>query len=228
MRFRIDLKIFLFLIVFYFTKQLEIYILMIIFAIIHELAHLVAGILLKFKPDKLELIPVGLTVSFRVNVEDFTVKVHNGNKLILKEIIIALAGPFVNILITIIAFFIDIDYTQKLLIIYLNLLIAIFNLLPIYPLDGGRILKGVLHIFCGRKKARSLIYDISIVTNIILTAIASIAILYLKNISIFIIILYLWCIVLRETIIYNKKIKLYEEVKDKLEKERTDNYSLKQ
>ena len=71
MRFRIDLKIFLFLIVFYFTKQLEIYILMIIFAIIHELAHLVAGILLGFKPDKLELIPVGLTVSFRVNLDDY-------------------------------------------------------------------------------------------------------------------------------------------------------------
>ena len=185
MRFRIDLKIFLFLIVFYFTKQLEIYILMIIFAIIHELAHLVAGILLGFKPDKLELIPVGLTVSFRVNLDDFMSKLHNGNKLILKEIIVALAGPLINILITIIAFFINIDYTEELLIIYLNLLIAIFNLLPIYPLDGGRILKGILHIFLGRKKAQSFIYDISIVTNIVLTAIASIAILYLKNISIF-------------------------------------------
>ena len=220
MRFRIDLKIFLFLIVFYFTKQLEIYILMIIFAIIHELAHLVAGILLGFKPDKLELIPVGLTVSFRVNLDDFMSKLHNGNKLILKEIIVALAGPLINILITIIAFFINIDYTEKLLIIYLNLL-------PIYPLDGGRILKGILHIFLGRKKAQSFIYDISIVTNIVLTAIASIAILYLKNISIFIIILYLWCIVLRESIIYNKKMKLYEEVKNKLEGERLNDYSSK-
>ena len=82
---------------------------MIIFAIIHELAHLVAGILLGFKPDKLELIPVGLTVSFRVNLDDFMSKLHNGNKLILKEIIVALAGPLINILITIIAFFINID-----------------------------------------------------------------------------------------------------------------------
>ena len=46
MRFRIDLKIFLFLIVFYFTKQIEIYIIMIIFAIIHELGHLICGLII--------------------------------------------------------------------------------------------------------------------------------------------------------------------------------------
>ena len=34
MRFRIDLKIFLFLILFYFTKQIETYVIIIVFAII--------------------------------------------------------------------------------------------------------------------------------------------------------------------------------------------------
>ena len=58
LRFRIDLKIFIFIILFYITRQIEIYALIMIFAIIHELAHLITGILLKFKPDKLELIPV--------------------------------------------------------------------------------------------------------------------------------------------------------------------------
>ena len=52
MKFRIDLKIILFFILFYFTKQIEIYALMMIFAIIHEIAHLIAGIMLKMKPDK--------------------------------------------------------------------------------------------------------------------------------------------------------------------------------
>ena len=42
MRFRIDLKIFLFLILFYFTKQIETYVIIIVFAIIHELGHLIA------------------------------------------------------------------------------------------------------------------------------------------------------------------------------------------
>lgn len=54
MRFRIDLKIFIIIILFYLTKQIQIYALIMIFALIHELAHLLAGILIKMKPEKLE------------------------------------------------------------------------------------------------------------------------------------------------------------------------------
>lgn len=42
MRFRIDLKIFLFIILFYCTKQIEAYAMIMFFAILHELGHLVA------------------------------------------------------------------------------------------------------------------------------------------------------------------------------------------
>ena len=45
MRFRIDLKIFIFLIIFYFTKQIEIYAMIMLFALIHELGHLLACLL---------------------------------------------------------------------------------------------------------------------------------------------------------------------------------------
>ena len=58
MKFRIDLKIFAFLVLFYFTKQIEIYALIMIFAVIHELSHLLMGIILGFKPDSIELIPL--------------------------------------------------------------------------------------------------------------------------------------------------------------------------
>lgn len=58
LRFRIDLKIFAFLIFFYFTRQIELYALIMMFAIIHEVAHLITGVVLKFKPDKIELIPL--------------------------------------------------------------------------------------------------------------------------------------------------------------------------
>ena len=43
MKFKIDLKIFLFAILFYFTKQIQIYAILKIFALIHELGHLIAG-----------------------------------------------------------------------------------------------------------------------------------------------------------------------------------------
>ena len=42
MRFRIDLKIFAFFILFYFTRQIEIYSMIMLFCIIHELGHLLA------------------------------------------------------------------------------------------------------------------------------------------------------------------------------------------
>ena len=58
MKFRVDLKIFAFILLFYFTKQIEIYAIIMLFAIIHELSHLIAGIFVGFKPEKLELVPL--------------------------------------------------------------------------------------------------------------------------------------------------------------------------
>ena len=153
MRFRIDLKIFIFLILFYFTKHIEIYALIMIFAIIHELGHLVAGILMGMKPEKIELMPFGLSVSFKININEYNKKIKKGNNLETKKILIALAGPLTNLIMILITYRLKIDIIKSMLIIYTNFLIMIFNLLPIYPLDGGRILKGILHISFGKRKS---------------------------------------------------------------------------
>ena len=89
MRFRIDLKIFIFLILFYFTKQIELYAFIMIFALIHELGHLLAGILLGMKPEKLELMPFGVSISFKINVEEYNKKIKKGNILEIKKMIVA-------------------------------------------------------------------------------------------------------------------------------------------
>lgn len=216
MRFRIDLKIFLFLIIFYITKQIGIYAIMIGFAILHELGHLFMGLLLGLKPEKIDLIPMGLAVSFKVNISDFNKKKKRGNVEVLKEIFIAIAGPVVNLIILILALIFIKDEMLKNLIVYANLLIFMFNLLPIYPLDGGRILNGILHIFVGKREAMKLSYNISMIITIIVTAIASIGILYYKNIAIFFIVMYLWVIVLKEAFIYRKIENLYKEVNNNL------------
>lgn len=94
-------------------------------------------------------------------------------------------------------------------IIYANLLICIFNLLPIYPLDGGRILNSVFNIKIGIKESMIITNKISNITMIFITIVASILILYLENIAIFFIVIYLWIIVLRENRIVNLKSKMY-------------------
>ena len=190
MRFRIDLKIFAFIILFCITKQIEIYALIMAFAVIHELAHLVAGVILKFKPDKIELIPLGLTISFKINFDDFNKKVHKANQFEIKKIIVAFAGPFVNLVLALVFYYFNFLPKINQQIVYANLLIAIFNLLPIFPLDGGRILKGVLHIFFGKWEAKQYINDISIIFVIILTAMTSIGVFYFKNIALFAVIVY--------------------------------------
>ena len=212
MRFRIDLKIFIFLVLFYFTKQIEIYALIMIFAIKHELGHLVAGILMGMKPEKIELMPFGLSVSFKININEYNKKIKKGNNLETKKILIALAGPLTNLIMILITYRLKIDIIKSMLIIYTNFLIMIFNLLPIYPLDGGRILKGILHISFGKRKSEKYINNISKITVIIITAITSILILYIQNISFILIDIYLWYLIIKEDLIYKKREDIYKKI----------------
>lgn len=212
MRFRIDLKIFIFLILFYFTKQIQIYAMIMIFAIVHELGHLLAGILMGMKPEKIEIMPFGVSISFKINVKEYNKKIKKGNALEIKKIIVALAGPITNFIIILITSNLKLDLIRSMLIIYTNFLIMIFNLLPIYPLDGGRVLKGILHIILGKRKSEKYIKNISKITVIVITAISSILILYIQNISICLIDMYLWYLVIKEDFKYKKREEIYKKI----------------
>ena len=217
MRFRIDLKIFIFLILFYLTNQIQIYALIMCFAIVHELGHLLTGIILGFKPNKIELTPFGLSIGFKVNLKDYNKKIKRANAIEEKRIIIAMAGPVVNLLIIFIIDKLNINIYEKIMIIYSNLLLVLFNTLPILPLDGGRILKGILHIYLGKDKAEKYSCNISFGALIILTAISSIAILYFKNIAIFLGVIFLWILYLKEEKLYKNRNRLYELIKEEKE-----------
>lgn len=204
MQIKINLQIFLFIIVFILTHQIEIYTLIMLFAFIHELGHMLAGIILKLKPKSLSIMPFGISITFET---------YGYKKLIeIKKIIIALAGPVNNILIIIITTLLHINANLKGMIIYSNMLIAIFNLIPLYPLDGGRILKGIIRLKKSEIQADEIINKTSNYIIILLTAISSIAILYFKNYAILFILIYLWIIVMNENKKYNMKKKLYDVI----------------
>ena len=200
MALRLDLKIFIFFVLFYLTKQIKLYATIMILCVIHELGHVLMGLVMGMKIEKIEIMPLGLSVSFKINVDDYNKKIKNGNILQLKKIAIAAAGPLTNLIMLLIVLFtnIDLKIVSNEILAYANILIMLFNLLPIYPLDGGRILKAFIYIFEGSIKSKIYIRKISKAVIILITMMASVGVMYLKNVAIFFIVIYLWIIMLRE------------------------------
>ncbi len=212
MSIKINLKIFLFLIIFYLTRQIQIYAVIMFFAFLHEMGHLICGILLGLHPKTLKIMPMGLSIEFKILPNDYNKKKKRGNSLCLKEMLIAWAGPLTNIIIIMITHILNtkmyIPYFDE--IIYANLIICIFNLIPIYPLDGGRIIYYTLYIIKGKMKSMHITNQISNILIILLTAISSIVIYYYKNIAILFILIYLWTIVIIENRKYEMKNTIYK------------------
>lgn len=205
---KIDLKIFIFFVLFYLTKQIKLYATIMILCVIHELGHVVMGIIMGLKIEKIEIMPLGLSVSFKLKIDDYNKKIKKGNILQLKKIAIAMAGPLTNLIMLLIVLNtnINLKIVSNEILAYANILIIFFNLLPIYPLDGGRILKEMIHIFEGSIKSKIYIRKISKLVIIFITMIGSIGVMYLKNVAIFFIIVYLWIVVVRE----NRKNLTYD------------------
>lgn len=211
MSIKIDLRIFLFGILFFLTKQIEIYAILMIFALLHELGHLCAGLALGFKPKSIGINPLGFKIEFYTEIEDYNKKVKYGNELCLKKIIIASAGPITNLFIILICLIMCKDWNMPInTIIYSNLILAIFNLLPIYPLDGGRIIKEIIHIYKGKKEAEKTANYISKVVVVFLTIITSITILYIHNIAFVLVLAYLWYLVVQNEKSYQIKQRMYQ------------------
>lgn len=186
------------------------------FALIHEMGHLICGLMLGLKPKSLKIMPIGLSIEFNVICEDYNKKIKKANILEIKKMLIALAGPLTNIFAILIVVVIK-KYTNIIVyneIIYANTLIAIFNLLPIYPLDGGRFIKSFLHIVRGNKVAIEYINIISNLSVIIITMLSSVAIIYYKNIAILFIIVYLWILLIVENKKYNIKRRIYKIIEN--------------
>lgn len=101
----------------------------------HELGHYFVASAFKQKIDHLTFTVLGGIL-----------KVEMGPLSRIKQILIYSAGIFVNLLLLFISRFLPDSYLKKLLFNY-NLLLIIFNLLPIYPLDGFQILQVILSFF---------------------------------------------------------------------------------
>ena len=109
----------------YIAKK-KIYFITYLFIIMHELSHMITALLLKIDIKEIVLLPFGVTAKYA------------GKITAIKDLAISLAGPLASLLFAI-------AYHSKLYF-RINILIALFNLIPIYPLDGGRILKTIFRL----------------------------------------------------------------------------------
>lgn len=214
---RFNLKVLVFVLFFCLTGELEIYILLMLFAFLHECGHILCGIILGFKPQKLDIMPVGFGISFKVDTRNYNKRILKANLLAVKKLIIASAGPMVNLIFIIL--FLIIEYIFKIdinTLIYINILILIFNMLIIYPLDGGRILKNILHIVLGKIKALEIIDIISKISASILSLFTIILIILSKNVIYIFIVIYIWILVIKASKICKMKIKMYKILKNNI------------
>ncbi len=76
-----------------------------------------------------------------------------------QELMVALAGPLVSLLLALLfGVFAFMDPTERLWFCSLsNLALAILNLLPILPLDGGRVLQAILGMHCSLERQQRIL-----------------------------------------------------------------------
>lgn len=131
---------------FYALKgELFLFLLSALVAIEHECAHAFAAAKLGYKLNKIVLMPFGAVIDgdMRANFKD--------------EIVVALWGPLSNLFTA--AFFAAVWWFEPTVYAFTDtayfssLSIALVNLLPAYPLDGGRILRSLLAKVFSKKQA---------------------------------------------------------------------------
>lgn len=132
---------------------------------IHETAHILMAMLFGLKTEKVIVTPIGETAVIK-GIEDI---------YILKKLLIVLAGPITSVLIGILTT----DIISEI-----NWVIGIFNLIPIYPLDGGRILQYILSYNIGVLRANRVTSRISCAISYIVFVCGMVQmILYYMNIG---------------------------------------------
>ena len=126
----------------------------------HELGHFVVAKKCGYKLDSFLLAPYGVSLNYKERAFDNS-----------DEIKIALAGPCVNLALALLAvnlwWLFPETYGYTLTFVTQSIYLALFNLLPAYPLDGGRVFIASLEKFVPRKKA----VKISIISNVVFSCI---------------------------------------------------------
>ena len=131
--------------------------------IIHEIIHYATARALGFNGFCIEILPIGASLKLK-DLEEATIK---------EDLLISISGPLGNFAMAFIGYLIYIYFKTDAILIFIqyNLALGSFNLLPAFPLDGGRILRDILETRFLYKKANEIALKISIILAYLLIGI---------------------------------------------------------
>ena len=121
--------------------------------LVHELGHIIISLLFKWNIDKIIILPFGGLTKYNEMI----------NRPLIEEFLIAISGIiFQLIFYLVVKDFIDYKYFKAI-----NYFIILFNLIPIYPLDGSKILNIFFNLITSFKNSLALTIIISYIFIII-------------------------------------------------------------
>jgi stage IV sporulation protein FB len=169
--------------VFYFgwAKSFLVYIIVLL---LHELAHYMVARMFGYKLNKIIFMPYGASLSGESNIFKPS-----------HEIIIALAGPLLNILLVLIGVSlwwlepITFSYTETFVIS--NLVLGVFNLLPVFPLDGGRVLVALMSNYTSKVKLYKAMRIVGLAFSFLFAALFFISVFFKINLTLIFISIFL-------------------------------------
>lgn len=118
------------------TKQFLIVVNYLSALLIHEISHLIVASRRGYNLKMLRIDMFGLSVELQEKINDSDTFAIN------------IAGPLINLVIVVMCmalyWLVPASYTYLSTFCVCNFVLAIFNLIPVYPLDGGKILKSMI------------------------------------------------------------------------------------
>lgn len=170
---------------FAFTGKVFSFIIYTLSAVIHEMGHYIQSEKLGYALKKIVLMPYGALI--KGDLEGVRYK---------DECLISLAGPLYNLIIAVFCvalwWLIPDSYPYTDLIVTANLSLAIINLIPCYPLDGGRFLLATLSLFLPRKTAKNIVKALGLLFAFILLILFVYSIFTTLNLTLLFFSLFMW------------------------------------
>ena len=163
--------------------------------IVHEIGHLSLGLYFKWNIKNITIYPFGGCIKFDDKI----------NRPIKEEFLILIFGPIFQVIFFLIIYILFlngfISYRNINIMKSYNLALLIFNLLPIYPLDGGMLVNLLLQEKISYRKSNKIAIVISFITIILALCIyKNINFLLMSILIIFELLLYIE----RQSYLYNK------------------------